>query len=112
MRISHITKPLLAAVLCSTSAFAGFMDDHRMAFSIDPIAWTSGNFDLQFEVSLNDRLSFNAPIGFGFDKALFKNSYKGSYFNPEFGFKYYVAGKSVSQGFYVNPLVGIFIGKL
>lgn len=110
MRTSYLTNTLLALLLCS-SAVAG-MKDHRMAVSVDPIKWTAGNIDLQYEISMNDHFSFNAPIRFGFDKAVFTNTYfAGGYFEPKFGVKYYVAGKAAEQGFYVNPLVGLFVGK-
>lgn len=112
MNIRYFKKTLLAALLCS-SAFAGsFMSEHRMAGSIDPISWTTGNFNLQYELSMNDRLSFNVPIGFGFNKAVFQNNYfAGGYFAPQVGVKYYVTGKATDQGFYINPLLGLFVGK-
>lgn len=120
MKIRLLTKTLLAVALCS-SAFASHHDveadrswnsEHRYAVSIDPIGWTSGNFRAQLEASMNDRLSFNMPIGFGFKEAIFKNDFKGSYFAPKFGVKYYITGKAAHQGFYVNPLLGLFIGKV
>ncbi len=119
MRIRLFAKTLLAVLFCSTAFAAAPADperswhgDHRMAFSIDPIVWTSGNLSFQYEVAMNDRMSFNMPLRFGFDKAIFNNNYfRGSYFAPRFGVKYYVTGKSAHQGFYVNPLIGVFFGK-
>ena len=84
-----------------------------MAFSVDPIIWTAGNLSFQYEVSNNDRLAISVPFRIGFDKAVFNNNYYlGSYFAPKVGVKYYVTGKATHQGFYVNPLLGLFVGRL
>lgn len=118
MRIKLFAKTLLAVLLCS-SALAGsdpdrsLSNDHRYAVSVDPLGWVYGVLGFQLEASLNDRMSFNMPFAVSFKKLLFNNtSYQGTYFAPKFGVKYYVTGKAAHQGFYVNPLLGLFVGKL
>ncbi|MEI6805092.1 MAG: DUF3575 domain-containing protein [Myxococcaceae bacterium] len=119
MKIRLFAKTLLAVLLCSSFAVAHEGDadrqisrERRMAFSVDPLIWTAGNLSFQYEVSLNDRLSLNLPFKIGFNKAVFNNTYAGTYFAPKVGVKYYVTGKATHQGFYVNPLLGLFVGKL
>lgn len=118
MRIRLFAKTLLAVLFCSSTFAAtepdrAWASEHRMAFSVDPIIWTAGNLSFQYEVSINDRLAINVPFRIGFDKVVFNNSYYlGAYFAPKVGVKYYITGKATHQGFYVNPLLGIFAGKL
>jgi hypothetical protein len=119
MKIRLFAKTLLAVLFCS-STFAGvdadraWHNEHRMAFSVDPLIWTAGNISLQYEFSINDRLAINIPVRFGFDKVIFNNTYfeNGSYFAPKVGVKYYITGKATHHGFYVNPLLGLFAGKV
>lgn len=118
MKIRTLAKTLLA-VLFTSAAFADVEGDramgseHRYAFGMDPISWVSGNFRPTVEVSLNDRLAFNMPLSFGIANSITKNNYfAGGYFAPKFGVKYYVSGKATHQGFYVNPLLGLFVGKI
>ncbi len=115
----YFSKTIIA-LLISSFALAGsdveadraWNKEHRMAVSVDALSWVGGNFRFQLEASMNDRLAFNMPIGFGFDKVIFNNSYyNGGHFAPKFGVKYYVTGKATHQGFYVNPLLGMFVGK-
>jgi hypothetical protein len=115
----YFSKTIIA-LLISSFALAhdgevnrGWDKEHRYAVAVDPVSWVGGNFKLQLEGSFNDRLSINMPISFGVKEAIFKNTnFAGGYFAPRFGVKYYVTGKATHQGFYVNPLVGFFVGKL
>ncbi|MES2504932.1 MAG: hypothetical protein V4534_08660 [Myxococcota bacterium] len=141
MKLSYLSKTLTFALLISSFAMAAVTDadrgewnqarvendrmgrsieqdrafyrGHRHAISIDPISWVGGNFRLQYEMSLNDRVAFNMPLNFGFKEVIANNGFfRGAYFAPKFGVKYYVTGRSTYQGFYLNPLLGFFVGKL